>query len=266
MTEKNEMGSADFFDEIQEKVEQEMFLDGALSGEEDAVALKPRAAPPEEKPGVSADMDDIEDPDLFEGDLDEALFDEIDAVQSGGKPSDAFLDTEQAPRSHAASGSTVDMAADAIGDDLTDLREDDLMLGELINSEMVEPRQTGRAPAEQGATVQGGEDVLGQKRDVMDTRTLGDLYAAQGHYAKAVTIYEKLATASPGDRKLLERLGELRLQAARDSVEPVPQDKPLSSGSEREWHRDPQMVLVKRLEAWLDHIQGEKERRCSQSS
>ncbi len=271
MSEKDEMGSADFFDEVQEKVEQEMFLDGGLSGEGDAVKLTQSSVPRREAPVVENDMDDIEDPDLFEGDLDDALFDEIDAVQSGVKMSAASFAADQTTPARALAEPPDGFDLDPARDDLGDLREDDLMLGELIDSEMIDPREKGGGPAE-GDPAQdapAGESAAqpqGGTRDALDTRTLGDLYATQGLYRKAVTIYEKLAAESPGNRQLLERLGELRLAAARETGEPVHQADPVYAGTAPKSLRDPQMVLVKRLEAWLDHIQAEKERRCSQSS
>ncbi len=266
MTEKNEMGSPDFFDEVQEKVEQEMFLDPGVAGAEDAVRLKQTSAPLKEQPVVDNDIDDIEDPDLFEGDLDDALFDEINAVQPGVAASDAFVASDQTARADEAVGAPAGIDLDPVLEDLTDLREDDLMLGELIDSEMIESREELVTSVEEARVATDSAPPEDAGRDVLDTRTLGDLYATQGLTGQAVVIYEKLAAASPGDRALLERLGELRLQAAGETVEPVLQADPVSSESPPEARRDPQMALVKRLEDWLDYIQAEKERRCSKSS
>ena len=87
----------------------------------------------------------------------------------------------------------------------------------------------------------------------MATRTLAELYAGQGHYDRAVEIYEQLVEASPGDSRLAARLQELRGMAA----------VPPEAAAEQP---DPRRRLIQRLEAWLARTLEEKERRCSRSS
>ncbi len=46
------------------------------------------------------------------------------------------------------------------------------------------------------------------------TPTLADIYAAQGHFAEAIALIERLVAGRPGDRTLLRRLADYRVALA----------------------------------------------------
>ena len=50
--------------------------------------------------------------------------------------------------------------------------------------------------------------------DEFATATLADIYARQGHYEKAVAIYERLLQKAPDDHELAARLRALIAEAA----------------------------------------------------
>jgi len=60
------------------------------------------------------------------------------------------------------------------------------------------------------------------------TRTLGDLYARQGFFQKAVEVYEHLVQRSPDDQELSSRLTELREKASE--MEPEGEAAPTPAG------------------------------------
>lgn len=57
----------------------------------------------------------------------------------------------------------------------------------------------------------GGPDRKG--REIV-TRTLAEIYAAQGYYDRAIEIYRKLCLLEPSDESLRRRMEELRQKAA----------------------------------------------------
>jgi hypothetical protein len=48
----------------------------------------------------------------------------------------------------------------------------------------------------------------------MVTETMGDVYAAQGHYAQALEVYRQLLQRSPGDSRLADKMAELERKTA----------------------------------------------------
>ena len=74
--------------------------------------------------------------------------------------------------------------------------------------------ETPEAPAPPDS---GGEIV---------TRTLGDVYAAQGLFDQAIEVFEQLVSAAPGDDELAARLEEVRAEAAAPLVVADPPSEP----------------------------------------
>ena len=61
-------------------------------------------------------------------------------------------------------------------------------------------------------------EVVGGTPEEMITRTMGDVFAGQGLYARAIDVYERLAAHDPEDQSLQDRLTELRAEKTRASA------------------------------------------------
>ena len=68
------------------------------------------------------------------------------------------------------------------------------------------------APPKPAAPVSSDDDI--GETDVMPhkivTPTLGEIYAAQGQFAKAIEIYEELLSQNPGEIKYRNKIDELK--------------------------------------------------------
>lgn len=73
-------------------------------------------------------------------------------------------------------------------------------------------------------TIQAAEPVVVPEAEPLDrsedivTRTMGDVYAAQGLFDQAIEVFEQLVAAAPDDDELTARLAELRAEAAAPLV------------------------------------------------
>jgi hypothetical protein len=84
----------------------------------------------------------------------------------------------------------------------------------------------------------------------VNTPTLAEIYARQGHVDRAIEIYEKVVAGDPGDERSRARLAELR----RGSPEPDLAAVAAAGGRER--RGGSQAETIGRLERWLRAIQG----------
>lgn len=66
---------------------------------------------------------------------------------------------------------------------------------------------------EPGGVGASGGGLAGCGREIV-TKTLAEIYAAQGHYERAIEILRKLRILEPGDESLRWRIEELRQKAA----------------------------------------------------
>ena len=72
----------------------------------------------------------------------------------------------------------------------------------------------------------------------IQTQTLAEVYARQGHYAEACEIYEVLIQKEPGNGEMVARLREL--EAARDEEQ---------GAARRRGHVDRLKALLRRVRA-----------------
>lgn len=99
------------------------------------------------------------------------------------------------------------------------------------------------APEEPGAPE---APVPGARSGKVYTRTLGDLYARQGFFHKAVEVYEHLVQGAPDDQVLSSRLAELREKAAEAGPEgggaPAPTGGEVGAAPQEPEDRAPQWM------------------------
>ena len=101
------------------------------------------------------------------------------------------------------------------------------------------------APAPMPEAAAGGD---------METPTMAELYAAQGHFDKAVVVYRNLLIRDPNETTYLERIEELEMLAnasaesanAAPGARPEPRGDAHSAAGTRE--------TIEALEQWLDGI------------
>jgi tetratricopeptide (TPR) repeat protein len=101
------------------------------------------------------------------------------------------------------------------------------------------PSPSGPAPARPELRETGGAYAETQ------TPTMAEIYASQGHFDKAISVYRSLLEKSPGESKFLDRIAELETAAtgARRGVS----TGPLLSDRDRQRQ-------IQALEQWLDSI------------
>lgn len=266
----------DFFEEVQKKVETDVFLNA--EAEEEQPDTSPERRPPfveaEDSEGDALDVQvEIVEPDSDSDivDLDDSFLEEIDLLPETYGADDTAAGGVSDSTKERGLMSETSRSENAVSlDQGPDFQEDDRYLNELIDREMV------RRGLDQGGGVAEGpvfeapfsapeSGPFGEEESELQTKTLGDLYAQQGHYAKAAEIYEDLLRQDPENRELRVRLDELkgRQAASREhetgygietrggSVPPLPGGR---------------AQMIERLETWLAGIRAEKERRCSRNS
>ncbi|MDX1763347.1 MAG: tetratricopeptide repeat protein [bacterium] len=271
----------DLFEEIQSRIEKEMFR-----GPSDAVEEKSASKSGSDKE-MLATMDDskvkivvevdVADSDTNDPAVDDSFLEEVDFISpAAGDMVSEETSGAAVGNDSVEDGSKVaplpprDEAVSSRTDDLAGVQEDDLFLGELIDREMVGVMKApGAADEEPDLADAGGlQDApvpaeTADSKEVLHTRTLAELYAEQGMYEKAKEIFEDLAKASPLDEGLRDRLAEVNKELLKSEapVSPVGcgEGGPAKGGRERE-------VVIQRLEFWLAQVRAEKERRCSKSS
>lgn len=82
------------------------------------------------------------------------------------------------------------------------------------------PVPGAESPSEEAGRRSAGPEVDAPVEPEVLTRTMGELYARQGHYRRAVRVFERLVERSPDDRSLRERLEELRSRS-EDATPPA---------------------------------------------
>jgi pilus assembly protein FimV len=263
MENRKENEGSDLFQDIQEKVDSEMFLRSDDEKEESRVDT----ASPDEKELITQEEDsafevmvDMADPDFSETDLDYAFLEEIEYLPPEGE--------EAASDRVSPSGTSEAMSPVAPKEDQgfegepEFVQEDDRFLGELIGREMVKEEEEP-LPFALESEEESASDHQKGKEDVLATRTLGDLYAEQGLYDKAASIYERLVQIAPEDEALREKLDDLRKKQAMtrggEGAIEMSTDTAEPSGA---W----KVVMIHRLEEWLTRVRAEKEKRCLKGS
>lgn len=276
MSKKQEENKTDFFDEVQNKIEKDIFLDKEVQ-EETSMHGRPGQRLSFEEIDISSMNIEIEivdpDSDSFIIDLDDSFLEEVEVIQEVEEkdetavqctPSDLF--TEDASDGVSAGKEIFEPM-----EKTDDLQEDDRYLGEMISREMAidgsdqdhdlaEKPSYGDIPISPEQKYHGPED----QTEIL-TPTLGELYAEQGHYDKAVEIYENILQDEPWNRKYQQRLDQLRKALigapVHESVEEEVQGlTPVETLAES------RTTAIQHLENWLERIRDEKERRCLKNS
>ena len=95
--------------------------------------------------------------------------------------------------------------------------------------------------------------------DAIETPTMAELYASQGHFDKAVLVYRNLLTRDPNETQYLERIEELEMlaSASADSATLVPAAFSEARGDGLSESGRQQTIDV--LEQWLDGIRRSRE-------
>ncbi len=95
--------------------------------------------------------------------------------------------------------------------------------------------------------------------DEIETPTMAELYASQGHFDKAVLVYRNLLTRDPNETQYLERIEELEMlaNAAADSATAAPAATSEARGDGLTESGRRQTIEV--LEQWLDGIRRSRE-------
>lgn len=272
----------DLFEEIQTRIEEEMFR-GAGDPSDEIPSPKSggrhRDAPPtmdDSKVKIVVEVD-VVDSETNDPTVDDSFLEEVDFISpaaADGAPVQASyvaggdvhaMDELKVP-TPSVRGEDISSAAD----ELADVQEDDLFLGELIDREMVGAMEAPGAPVEKPAL--SGETGIpdaaeraekADSQEALHTRTLAKLYADQGMYRKAKKIYEDLLRTSPLDEELRDGLEAVNRQLSKPEVA-VPEaavgETVQGNGEQKK------ELVIQRLETWLAQVQAEGERRCSRSS
>ncbi len=80
----------------------------------------------------------------------------------------------------------------------------------------------------------------------LETPTMAELYASQGHFRQAIDVYRRLVSRQPDEARYRERLEELQILARAASEAPPPATAFADDASRR--------AVIQRLESWLDVI------------
>jgi tetratricopeptide (TPR) repeat protein len=96
-----------------------------------------------------------------------------------------------------------------------------------------------------------GKPAARPERHGVNTPTLAEIYARQGHTDRAIEIYERVVAADPDDERSRARLAELRRSAPEPELAAV-----AAPAGRRERRGGSTAEVVGRLERWLRSIQG----------
>lgn len=261
---------SDLFQEIQDKVDREMFRE---TEEPDAGVTNAPTLTPEETSATSPDAGEFEvvvdviDPDAAETEVEAVFLEEVDYIPPEGDTYEVLPLEVSSPVEAVSTDPTPQEVSPAKPEE-TFVQEDDLFLGELIGREMVgtagaEETSDGSDESEAEVSSFGKETDAGDE-DVLNTRTLADLYADQGHFDQAVEIYERLVLDHPEDEDL-----QTGLEGVREKLRTALSGVPVAAAGTGEWgdrSGEVKTERIERLESWLARIQTEKERRCLKSS
>jgi hypothetical protein len=90
--------------------------------------------------------------------------------------------------------------------------------------------------------------------DGIETPTMAELYASQGHFDKAVAVYRNLLARDPNETQYLERIEELEMlaKASADSASAVPAEPAELRGDGLSDSSRQQTIEI--LEQWLEGI------------
>jgi tetratricopeptide (TPR) repeat protein len=259
MENHKETERSDFFDEVQGKVEKQMFREEKPEMNElesDTERMEPS--------GFDVEVEIVNpDSDFIDVDVDDSFLEEVDIHdEEEFKTSIESLPSAGLPHETAIPEMPAETEEKVFApDESFDLPGDDQYLGELIDSEMVDKESSFEFPSRDdnlGSAIE--EEIAVRKEEELNTKTLGDLYAEQGHYDKALEIYENLLKDDSLNHELLKKIEEVKgrmggahEEPSREELEPreAPGDLALS-----------RQDLIPRLESWLSRIRAEKERRC----
>ena len=117
----------------------------------------------------------------------------------------------------------------------------------------VEPLPVEPLPVEPVAAPEHAAEPPRSSDDI-ETPTMAELYAAQGHFDKAVLVYRNLLTRDPNETQYLERIEELEMlaNATADSTTAAPAATGEARGDGLSESKRQQTIEV--LERWLDDI------------
>jgi hypothetical protein len=95
----------------------------------------------------------------------------------------------------------------------------------------------------------------------LETRTMAELYATQGHLDQAIEVYEKLAARRPEETTYRIRLDELKMlhAATRQAQKAPPQSPPPSPPAAPSAPAEGGDKTLEVLSGWLDAIKKSKE-------
>jgi len=122
-------------------------------------------------------------------------------------------------------------------------------------------QRAGTSASEARKTVAQEEPVEARSKsdsETIDTETLAELYIIQGHHAKGLSVYRRLAAKDPGNPRYRDRIESLerRLSPEEDDV-PMPVSSPKRL-SEEIPIQSTRMNRVRRLEGWLQAIRNRR--------
>ena len=254
----------DFFDEVQNKIETDMF--GTKEKNKAPDALKDGSKQVSEEDGgtlsssgqLTVEIIDTAD-EFIDTDIDDSFLEEVDFLVQEESDDVALIDRMTLDDNVETSElETQEIDDTFFANEASDFQEDDQYLGELIHREMVEKKPEESAEAVDLLQTEHEQPVV---ENELQTRTLADLYAEQGHYDKAIEIYERLVQENPDHVELRQRLDELK-SIGLESVESEPLlETEQSPEAEGPYTGSPEQS-IKRLETWLACMRTEKERRC----
>ena len=118
---------------------------------------------------------------------------------------------------------------------------------------VVEPMPVEPLPVEPAAPLEHGAEPSLSSDDI-ETPTMAELYASQGHFDKAVFVYRNLLTRNPNETQYLERIEELEMlaNASADSATAAPAATVEARGDGLSESKRQETIEV--LEQWLDGI------------
>ena len=114
-------------------------------------------------------------------------------------------------------------------------------------------------PAEPAVPSEPPAEPIPAGGDTIETPTMAELYASQGHFDKAVLVYRNLLARDPNETQYLERMEELEMlaNATADSAAAVPAATSEARGDGLTESGRRQTIEV--LEQWLDGIRRSRE-------
>ncbi|NOY52243.1 MAG: tetratricopeptide repeat protein [Deltaproteobacteria bacterium] len=260
---------SDLFQEIQDKVDREIFREtdaDTTSAPDSSMGEASMTLPDADEFEVVVD---VIDPDAMETEVEDAFLEEVDYLPPEGEPLEVDSLTSP-PAGEPAETESLRREGAPVEPEEAFVQEDELFLGELIGREMGGPtgdEGTGdRSNTPEVAVSSSTEEAGGEKGDeeVLNTRTLAGLYADQGHYAQAIEIYDRLVRDHPEDMEI-----RTELEGLREKERTAGATLPAEAAGIEEWEElsgESGTETTRRLENWLARIQAEKERRCLRNS